>query len=511
MAGKPEQPSTHPAPPNHGHHHHNHHHHHHHHHHQHHQQQQHQQHHNQQQQPQEQQHPQHAQGIQQNSVLVYVSGENFAYATAVGQNAAAAAAAATAVGYQSPQQATYAGILPPQVATAAATFPAKTAIYCNDNNGSAVGGSANNCCRLKPLEYVSTDGDSSRSARSISTGNTEDEEDYGTIVSNNSLLYRQTNLVQATSAVTATTTMTCVVSACDSKHPANRSPLENDSNNTENLATNNVEPICRVNAGEMVPNKLFPSRIHGEIYPAGVRLADGYNNNGSRIVQGNPGEGCVSLLSGDDACVAYVRQGNEPSQASASVFQGDSVEQRVNMDEKSRQQDGFDNQTGSSSLSSSGSSVGVVSGGGSVVVVGSGGSGAASCDSVRSDTGESSTYSSLSSPESQSQSAHDGLSTATVNSGGSCAQQAARQPPLTRINNSNNNNAAQQNVVLTMNGSAVVTQQQQQQQAITVPRGWKRICTNGVIIYIRIPGKLKVDITETCLETTHLVKRIELL
>ena len=213
-------------------------------------------------------------------------------------------------------------------------------------------------------------------------------------------------------------------------------------------------------------------------------MTDGYNGGGSQIAQGNPGEGCVGVLS-DDACVAYVR--NEPSQGSASVFQGDSVEQRsINMEEKSRQQDGFDNQTGSS-LSSSGSNVGVVSsGGGSVVVIGSGGSGATSCDSVRSDTGESSTYSSLSSPESQSQSAHDGLSAASVNGGGSCAQQAARQPPLSRINNANNNNVVQQNVVLTMNGSAVVTQQQQhQQQAITVPRGWKRICTNGVIIYIR--------------------------
>ncbi|XP_017756721.1 PREDICTED: ETS-like protein pointed [Eufriesea mexicana] len=471
MAGKPEQPSTHPALPNHGHHHH---------HNQQQQQQQHQQH-QQQTHPQQhqEQHPQHTQGIQQNSVLVYVSGENFAYATAVGQNAAAAAAAATAVGYQSPQQATYAGILPPQVATAAAPFPAKTAIYCNDNNG-AVGSAVNNCCRLKPLEYVSTDGESSRSARSMSTGNTEDEEDYGTIVSNNGLLYRQTSLVQTTST-SATSTMTCVASACDSKNPANRNPLENDSNNTENLATN-VEPIGKINAGEMLPNKLFPSRIHGEIYPAAARLADGYNNS-SQITQGDHGEGCVGLLS-DDACVAYVRQGNEPSQASASVFQGDSVEQRINMDEKSRQQDGFDNQTGSS-LSSSSSNVGV-SGGGSVVVVGSGGSGATSCDSVRSDTGESSTYSSLSSPESQSQSAHDGLSAATVNGGGACAQQAARQPSLPRINGSNNNNSVQQNVVLTMNGSAVVTQQQQQQQhAITVPRGWKRICTNGVIIYIR--------------------------
>nr|XP_034174035.1 protein split ends-like isoform X3 [Osmia lignaria] len=470
MAGKPEQPSTHPAPPNHGHHHH-------------HyqqqqqpQQQQQQQQHQHQEQQQQQVHPQHAQGIQQNSVLVYVSGENFAYATAVGQNAAAAAAAATAVGYQSPQQATYAGILPPQVATAAATFPAKTAIYCNDNSG-VVGGTANNCCRLKPLEYVSADGDSSRTLRSLSTVNAEDEEDYGTIISNNGLLYRQTNLVQAIST-SATTTMTCAVSTCDNKNPTNRSPLENDANSTESIAANNVEPIGRVNGSEMVPNKLFSSRIHGEIYPPGARLADGYNNTG-RIVQGNAGDSCVGILS-DDACVAYARQGNETSQTSASVYQGDSVEQRVNMDEKSRQQDGYDNQAGSS-LSSSSSNVGV-SGGGSVVV-GSGGSGVASCDSVRSDTGESSTYSSLSSPESQSQSAHDGLSTATVNGGGSCAQQAARQPPLPRINSSNNNNnTVQQNVVLTMNGSAVITQQQQ--QTITVPRGWKRICTNGVIIYI---------------------------
>ncbi|XP_015440411.1 PREDICTED: ETS-like protein pointed, isoform P1 [Dufourea novaeangliae] len=476
MAGKPEQPSTHPAPPKHSHHHQYH---------QHHQQQQ-----QQDQQQQQQPHrPQHAHGIQQNSVLVYVSGENFAYATAVGQNAAAAAAAAaTAVGYQSPQQATYTGILPPQVATAAATFPAKTAIYCNDNS-SAVGAAANNCCRLKPLQYVSSDGDSSRSARILSTGNVDDEEDYGTIVSNNGLLYRQTNFVQATSTA-ATTTMTCVVSACDNKNAANRSSLDNDTGNTDNLAANNVESIGRVNGSDnMVPNKLFPSRIHGEIYPSPARLTDGYNNNG-RIAQRILGEGCVGLLSDDATCVAYVRQGNEPSQTSASVFQADSgvEQQRVDMDEKSRQQDAFQNQAGSS-LSSSSSSVGVSGGGGGVVVVGNGGSsGAVSCDSVRSDTGESSTYSSLSSPESQSQSAHDGLSGgATVNGGGSCAQQAARQSSLSCINNSNNDNTGQQNVVLTMNGSAVVTQQQQQQhqQAITVPREWKRICTNGVIIYIR--------------------------
>ena len=417
------------------------------------------------------------------------------------------------------------------MATAAATFPAKTAIYCNDNNSATVAAVVNNnCCRLKPAgEYASTDGESSRSARSMSNSNTEDEEDYGTInVSNNgNLLYRQTttaaaaatNLIQTTGASLTTTTMTCVVSACDGKNnPANpRScPLENDTASAENIAaaSNVVEQLAIqgkvANAGDMLANKLFPSRIHGEIYTSGARLVSadaGYSNSssssssggGSQITaQGNlhGGEGCVAGLLSDDACVAYVRQANEPSQASAGVFQGDGVEQRINMDDKSRQQDGFDNQTGSSLSSSSGSNVAGVVGsgvGGSVVVIGSGGSVATSCDSVRSDTGESSTYSSLSSPESQSQSssAHDGLPVA--NSGGSCAQQAARQPQLSRINASNNgnNNPVQQNVVLTMNGSAVVAQQQQQQQqqqfqqAITVPRGWKRICTNGVIIYIR--------------------------
>ncbi|KOX75022.1 hypothetical protein WN51_12707 [Melipona quadrifasciata] len=426
MAGKPEQPSTHSALPNHSHlHHHRHHHHHHHHHHQ--QQQQQQQHHHhhhhhnrqqqqqqpqqqQQQQQQEQQNPQHVQEIQQNSVLVYVSGENFAYATAVGQNAAAAAAAATAVGYQSPQQATYAGILPPQVATAAATFPAKTAIYCNDNNSATVA-AVNNCCRLKPAgEYASTDGESSRSARSMSNSNTEDEEDYGTsIVSNNGLLYRQTQTTTTTTTATAATAAAAVTVTAATNLIQTTGPSENDtasaeSNSVEQLAIGKVTNT----AGDMLANKLFPSRIHGgEIYPSGARLvADaGYSNTGGQMTaQSNLGEGCVGLLT-DDACVAYVRQANEPSQASAVVFQGDGVEQRVNMDDKSRQQDGFDNQTGSS-LSSSGSNVG---GGGSVVVIGSGGSVATSCDSVRSDTGESSTYSSLSSPESQSQSAHDGL------------------------------------------------------------------------------------------------------
>uniref|UniRef100_A0A6V7JCE3 Uncharacterized protein n=1 Tax=Bracon brevicornis TaxID=1563983 RepID=A0A6V7JCE3_9HYME len=92
------------------------------------------------------------------------------------------------------------------------------------------------------------------------------------------------------------------------------------------------------------------------------------------------------------------------------------------------------------------------------------------CESVRSDTAESAySSSSLSSPECNS-----------VQLCGDSVQQAVRL--VTHVASGGNN------VALTMNNTSVVqqhNQQQLQQASIAVPPGWKRICTNGLIIYIR--------------------------
>lgn len=469
MAGKPEQPSTLPAPPSHGHQHH----------------QQHHQHPQQVQQRQSHQ-QQQQQAIQQNSVLVYVSGENFAYATAVGQNVAATAAAAIAVGYQSqPQQhqqqtTQYANILQaPQVATAqatATTFPAKTAVYCADGSGGGINVGNNvtipaiSCCRLKPsLETTMTmttttatttaattvnssaDGSESKRASSLAmVGNEEDDEDYA-------MLYQQANLGQSTCTTAAMTTM---MTSRENK----RTPENGDS--TADGLGNDLERLSGA--------KTYQARLqHGDVYSTRIS-SETYN--ASRIVA-NPGD--VGLL-GDDGCVAY---GTSTSGSNGIALQNG---EQQPVDDKGRQQDSFDNQQAASSVSS-------------VIGVGDIGSGAVigACDSIRSDE-SSTTYSSLSSPdESQSHQQpvgqHDGVLPANNNHPGgdsACAQQAARQQPPLRVNANNNNgsNGVQHNaLVLTMNGSTVITQQQQQQQspAITVPRGWKRICSNGVIIYIR--------------------------
>ncbi|XP_032684219.1 uncharacterized protein LOC116850265 isoform X4 [Odontomachus brunneus] len=503
MAGKPEQPSTLPAPPNHGHHQH---------------------HHHPQQQPQQQQvqqqsvqqhqqqphHPQQQQqAIQQNSVLVYVSGENFAYATAVGQNVAATAAAAIAVGYQSPQQTTYAGILQtPQVATTAATFPAKTTVYCASDGTGGTGIVGNNttagaCCRLKQpsLEYTTAASativpDGSESRRASLAGN-EDEEDYA-------MLYRQASLGQsATTCATAATTTAMMTRVAPSRE--NKLAPENDSvtATTADIALGNG------NVDVLSVKTYQQTRLHhGDAYPSVRMNADGYNASGRIVANpGDAGVGCVGLL-GDDGCVAYAQQTTGPA-GNGVVLQNAGEQQATSIvvDDKGRQQqqDSFDGQTASSlTVTVSGATVGVSDGAGGV-----GGVSATGCDSVRPDTGgESSTattYSSLSSPESQSHLHHqpgqDGLTANSHHPGGvACAQQAVRQQS-SRVNGNNNNggNSAQHNVVLTMNGgSAVVAQQQQQQQQqqpsqqqqqqqqspVNVPRGWKRICTNGVIIYI---------------------------
>ncbi|EFN71103.1 hypothetical protein EAG_06258 [Camponotus floridanus] len=456
MAGKPEQPSTLPAPPSHGH-----------------------QHHQQQQQPQQSPHQsqqQQHQGIQQNSVLVYVSGENLAYATAVGQNVAATAAAAIAVGYQSqPQQQTttqYANILQaPQVATAqaaAATFPAKTAVYRAD--GGNVPAPAIGCCRLKPsLETTMTmttatatttaattvnssaDGGEAKRASSLGmVGNDEDDEDYA-------MLYRQATLGHATCTTPAMTTMMT--------SRENKRASESEDSTTDGLGNDLVGPGANAYQARLQHGDVYSARMSSETYNA---------TTASRIVA-RPNPGDVGLL-GDDGCVAYGTSTSAEQQA---------------VDDKARQRDNFDNQQTASSVSSASSAT--------VRGLGDIGSGAVigACDSIRSDE-SSTTYSSLSSPdESQSHQQpmgqHDGVLPASNNhpgGGSACAQQAARQQPPLRVNATNNNgsNGVQHNaLVLTMNGSAVITQQQQQQQspAITVPRGWKRICTNGVIIYIR--------------------------
>lgn len=495
MAGKPEQPSTHPAPPSHGHQHH-----------QHHQQQQ-----VQQQQAQQQQqqshHPQQQQqqAIQQNSVLVYVSGENFAYATAVGQNVAATAAAAIAVGYQSqPQQqqqqqtTQYTGTLQtPQVATAQAvttTFPAKTAVYCADDSGGGlnVGNNATTttptigCCRLKPsLETTTTtatastgaDGSDSRHAPLVDN---EDEDNYA-------MLYRQANLGHSTTgcATATTTTTTAMMTRVAASRENKRVPENGERSTTDGLGNNVNDPM--VSAAKTYQTVRL--QHGGDAYSA--RMSGEYNatTNNNRIVPRSNSRD-VGLL-GDDDCVAYGTSTSVGGSNGIALQNAGEQQAATSVDDKSRQQDGFDNQQTASSAPTSAL-------GATVIGVGDGSAGVNSaatggCDSVKSDE-SSTTYSSLSSPdESQSHQQpgqHDGGMPASNNhpgGGSACAQQAARQQPMSRVNGSNNNGVQHNAVVLTMNGSAVVTQQQQQQQpsAITVPRGWKRICTNGVIIYIR--------------------------
>jgi len=515
MAGKPEQPSTLPAPPSHGYQY-QHHHHHHHHHQQQVQQQQAQQpqlppqqHHYHQQQQQQSHHSQQPQAIQQNSVLVYVSGENFAYATAVGQNVAATAAAAIAVGYQSqPQQqqqqqttTQYAGILQaPQVATAqavATTFPAKTAVYCADDGSSGVNVGNNTtttaitpaigCCRLKPslettttttaaVVNTSTDGSESRHAPSL---HNEDEEDYA-------MLYRQANLGHSTTVcVTATTTTAMMTRVAASRE--NKRPSENGERSTADSLGNNGNDSMISGAKTYQTARLQHS---GDAYSA--RMSGEYNaiTNNNRIVA-RPNSSDVGLLGGDDDCVAYGTSTSVGGSNGIALRNAGEQQAATNVDDKNRQQDGFDNQQVASSTPTSAligdGSVGVGSGAGVAAAIGG-------CDSVRSDE-SSTTYSSLSSPDESRNNQpgqHDGgMSTSNNYPGGgsACAQQAARQQPSSRVNGGNNNGVQHNAMVLTMNGSAVITQQQHQQQqqpsAITVPRGWKRICTNGVIIYIR--------------------------
>ncbi|XP_070511248.1 uncharacterized protein [Cardiocondyla obscurior] len=475
MAGKSEQPSTLPAPPSHGH--------------------QHQHHHQQQQQQQQQSHlSQQQQTIQQNSVLVYVSGENLAYATAVGQNVAATAATAIAVGYQSQQQqqqqqttTQYAGILQAsQVATAQAvttTFPAKTAVYCADDSGGVNVGNAIapstpaiGCCRLKTsLETTttvavaaaaSTGADGCESGHAPSLASNEDEEDY-------SMLYQQASLDHSTT-VCATSTTT-IMARVDKRV----------SENGERVAADGHGGDPMVSGAKTYQTARL--RHASDAYSA--RMASEYNvaTNSSRIVgRSNPGD--IGLLGGDDDCVAY----GTPS--SAGVVLQNAGEQQavtVNADDKSRQQDGFDQQAATSASATLAAAV-ISVGDGSVGVGGSVASGG--CDSVRSDESSVTTYSSLSSPDEsqghQQPGQHDSGMPNSNHPGGAsaCAQQAARQQPPSRVNGSNNNGAQHNAVVLTMHSSAVVTQQQHKQQqqlsAISVPRGWKRICSNGAIIYI---------------------------
>ncbi|XP_066600596.1 uncharacterized protein [Prorops nasuta] len=473
MAGKPEQPSTHPVPPNHGHHHHQ-------------QLQQHQQLHQQQQQQQQQQ-----QGIQQNSVLVYVSGENFAYATAVGQNAENA----TAVGYQSAaQQAAYAA------AAAAATgipvptnFPAKNAVYASPTVDAAGG-----CCRLKNnLEYTVVTGDDGTecqrdvSSRSSSRNLGTNEEEQQQQQQGYSLYCETTTVSFGNGQSTNSSSSSSSINSNNNNNSNNSDSLSSSETvgrdgkivdmrqePVEGITGAGIEPSTLNGSTEMVPGgKLFPAKLSNDQAAAAaasyssVNLMESYN--GGRMMQANPVE--LEML-GEDTRVAFGRNSSELQQG-GGIFQDSEMEQQGGED-KSRQQDAFDNQAGSSM-----SSVSSLSSASSNLVLSNSGvsCGAASCDSGRSEAGESSAYSSLSSPESQSQPALEQLS-ATNNA---CAQQAARS--ASRIVSANNNNITanpmhQHNILLPINANALLAHQL---APITVPRGWKRICTNGVIIYIR--------------------------
>lgn len=141
------------------------------------------------------------------------------------------------------------------------------------------------------------------------------------------------------------------------------------------------------------------------------------------------------------------------------------------------------------------------------------------CESVRSDTGESSSnYSSIGSPEdvvAQRLEQHEVIHAqqsdlscvnAIISRGNNnsedgvlCAQPAARQATQQPNNN------VQRNVGTNMNNNinGIIAQQQQQRNTVNqqaansvaaVPRGWKRICANGVIIYIRYDDDIYIQL-----------------
>ena len=409
MAGKPEQPSSYSAPPN--------------------------------QSDRHLQQPQ-SQGVQQNSVLVYVSGDNLAYASAVGQNVVASAG----TGYQHQhqqqqhhpqQQGSYVTGLLPQVACGG--YPSKAATH-------GIGVVGSNCCRgqfLKTSDYVNSGG------QEIAAQQLDCQQDRTLVWGNGSRygggggggLYNN----------------------CQQERPlvwGNTQRYSSGAAAGGLVGLNGIAPEHGFQ-GKMIPSAALDDGTNNVTYPVQVsRLPEGYVAN-KRLafapnVTDQVADGCEGVYGGENNVrIAFVRQGIYPNDGEELQHQGTNEKgNRVQGHEALEKQMSF----GSNCSSSVGR-----------------------CDSVRSDTAES-TCSSLSSPESQSQ-LQDPTAVATNNV---YAQQAVPSASQVHIHHSV--------VANNVNASAASQRQQRQQQqrqqtqqqpAISIPPGWKRICTNGVIIYIR--------------------------
>ncbi|KAH0567270.1 hypothetical protein KQX54_008010 [Cotesia glomerata] len=467
-----------------------------------------------------QQHLNHheTQGIQQNSVLVYVPGENFAYATAVGHNAASS-------GYQTAQQQQhhhshqqqqqqqnpYSNVLP-QVATQA-IFSAKT--NYNIGNSELVESEIDqnaDCCLGKSIELVACNvvADQQQQQQQI-----KNEEDY------NSTIYRNPLVGLASRATGSPNNVGKIdLGALTNSIPGSSaiSPGQSDADSLSGTSDSGVVATATAASrsalpsssaalsGDLEQTKTF---LTGQQYEVTCNTTGGYSSSGvatENYQSSNAGNetGIAGTLD-DGARLTYVRSSNNLGGGPVSnIFISgiDSQQQQQRDLSKSARvnQDLLDvNRT-----CISGNSVGAGSagGGGGVIVV----SPDPGCESVRSDTAESVYSSSLSSPDCQSLQSNDSVnnnsnscsSSSNSNSNSSssvvCVQQAAQFVSNQVVINNNNNAQHSSNVALTMNCSVVVQhqqkqqqqqQQQQQQASIAVPRGWKRICTNGVIIYIR--------------------------
>lgn len=400
------------------------------------------------------------QGVQENSVLVYVSGDSLAYASAVGQNVVASAGA----GYQhqhphpqhhqqqqqhqqqhhhpqqQQQQGPYVTGLLPQVAcggypTKATTLP-PTATHGIDVVGT-------NCCRgqfLKTSDYVNSE---------VTTQQLDCQQER-TLVWGNGSRYGAGEGAP-------------LYNSCPQERPVvwGNVPRYGNEASVAAAGLTGLNGITQQHGfqGKMIPSAVLDDGTNSVTYPVQVsRLPEGYVANKRIAFASNPPEhvvdGCEGVYGTDNNVrIAFVRQG---------IYSADGDELQLQNNERSNYrvqgQESLEKQMsfGSSCTSSIGR-----------------------CDSVRSDTAES-TCSSLSSQESQSQLQDPN----NVVTNSVYAQQAVRSasqlhPHLSVVSNNMNASAAPQRQ------QRQPQQQQQQQSTVSIPPGWKRICTNGVIIYIR--------------------------
>ncbi|KAK0085899.1 hypothetical protein PV326_005752 [Microctonus aethiopoides] len=590
MAGKPEQPISHPASHNHIH-----------------QQQQnyHQQHslHLQQQQQQhhqQQHHHQHhhhqinrrnnqsnqqhnisqqqdTQGIQQNSVLVYVPGDNFAYTTAIEHNNAGGSTGGyqTSSQHQQHQQIPYQGVLP-QVATQQ-TFPAK-ANYHVVTAQNIVGELDNDidngvdCCLGKSIDLI--DCNILPSNKQQQQQNKDDDE-Y------NSSNYRTSGLINGRATGSPSVVNKIDLGALSSSAIQNnnntsnnnnitsavRSPGQSDADSLSGISDSGIVATATSATRSALPsnaviiggggsdnnnrhhhhqlhqqqqqhnhhqqqqqhhhlhhnnhqdnNKPFSQTHYNEITSccgnSGYsisRLSDNFTaNDGDTALNGVNENNLIANNTDENSRLTYVRhngdvqlstgiypigidsqlqsQHHELIENKTRIIHQDSLDLNnrgcyINNNNTITNNTNINSNNNSNNDNSTGSNINNQVRG---IEVG--------CESVRSDNGESVySNSSLSSPEcqnlQQSVGVDQGVSGNNNNniSGVVCAQQAAHLVSQINVQHSNN-------VALTMNGSVVTQhqqkqqhqhQQQQQQQTIAAPCGWKRICTNGVIIYIR--------------------------